>query len=413
MGTLLDLRIDIATNHTPKSGYGRFAAIAQELGLEISPILISEEKIRSANRDQIVDVIAEAHGFWIQHPHLLSDDVIRGLVRDRLRDGALAIANLNWNVVPGAEFFQELGMEATPVRASRPFRNQSDTDMHPMLVPLDRSTHAHCFRDATLFKGVTQLLLQQANGIGCVGDAQAVLALPSESIELTDMRTDYGVNNFPRPDLPVIVSAASPGWRGRVIGMNTSFFHDSYRGPLGDSFPGIAALDNERAARNILECIASGKEAYVESWEEVFRLIDGIERTVARVTARLLQESAGAEWFTFLVPEKIRSKCTQRQEHERSGFPVAAYIDLIDYKLIWKENWSIFQPILVKAALPDSKSEGLRFMQDVNDLRKLSMHPTKRLHANLLRPARDDIKLLEKYQELVNEIDAVCRQNRP
>ncbi|MFZ5557674.1 MAG: hypothetical protein ACOZDY_13295 [Pseudomonadota bacterium] len=354
--------------------------------------------------DRIVDLIRAAQGFWIRSPDLLANDSIRAAVETRLREGAIAFQQIRHDHIVGSEWAQGLGIEATSIRAVRADSIALPRYPHPMLVLLRRESFDYGFRDPSLFRGVNELLLQQANGIGCFGDAQVVLAVPSGEIRLLDSQRDLFVSETPRPELPIMATASRSDWRGRVIALHAGILHDAYSGPLGNAFPGITAGDNEVFAKNLIRVLADGPPPTGNTWEDASRLLSEIETGIARLTDRLLRAAAGETWFLSRVPSKIQDDCRDRQSKENAGFPPAAYLDLTHFKTIWKENWAVVSPVFERHSPPASKTKSMKFFQEIIPIRNLSAHPAKRTLADLPHPTREQMDRLLRAKRTVEAL---------
>lgn len=279
---------------------------------------------------------------------------------------------------------------------------------NPMIVELLADEHPYAFRDPALFKNVSRLVIQQANGIACFGNAVPVLALPSRIIRLLELRSDLFVSEFPRPELPIIASVAKREWKGRIVAVNAGLTHDAYTGMLGETFPGITAADNEQFAKNVLRTIALGQPSREFGWQDVFRLISEIEMRLARTTNIVLSRVAGEDWFSTCVLSGVKEKCHERLQHEQSGFPASAYLDLIDYKRIWSDQWVLFGKLMLQLDPAASKTNSLRFIQGLNDLRKPAMHPSKRYYAGLPPPDHSIENELRQYAQLAQSMEEVA-----
>jgi hypothetical protein len=400
MKKLLQLHIELTTTPRTKSAFDKFIRIAAEEELAVEPIRIDIAAGDDANYKTVLEAVRNAHGYWILDSHLLENHEIRTIVESRLAEGALAFAEPRFDSPFGAEFYQDLGIEATPIRAVRNTNSSEEDLLDPMLVCLSKETYPFGFRDPILFQGVRKLMLQQANGIGCLGHAQSILAIPSAQVKLLELRTDYFIESIPRPELSVLASSSRSNWRGRLIASSAGLFADPYTAAFGKKFPGISADDNAIFARNLLRAIASGTGGVVHDWSYVYLLINQIETGAAQITDTILSRVSGDGWFHSRVPENIVNKCTERWSSESRTFPVAAYLDLIDYKAIWKACWAEFEPLLLAAGLPGSKTSALKFFQEVNEVRKSVMHPTKRLHAGMTEPSKEQVSKLQEYARL-------------
>jgi hypothetical protein len=83
---------------------------------------------------------------------------------------------------------------------------------------------------------------------------------------------------------------------------------------------------------------------------------------------------------------------------------MAAYLDLIDYKAIWKGRWGVFEPLLQSVAPPATKTRSLAFLQQVNEMRKSAMHASKRYYARLSVPDTSDMDILRGHLALVTAL---------
>jgi len=407
MKKLLELRIQHSSTPQPITGFDRFIQIAVKEGLAVEPILINSYDGDEASFQEMLETIRNAHGYWIRDPYLLQNSDIRAIVESRLAEGALAFALPSYDSVLGADFYQDLGIEATPIRAVTISTMADARVHHPMLTRLSIETFPVGFRDPVLFHGVQEVLLQQVNGIGCFGNAQPILAISSAQVKFIDLRSDKFVGHVLRPELPIVVSSRRSEWRGRVIAASASIFHDSYVGPTGVHFPGISGGDNETFARNLLRAVASGTAVEVHDWMYIYSLVSQIEIGVSQVTETTLSRVSGNSWFQLRVPEKIVKKCAERRSSEAQVYPEKAYLDLIDYKSIWRACWIDFEPLLRAVGLPSSKISALRFLQEVNEVRKQAMHPTKRFHIGLTQPSKEQVSKLQDHSRLTASLVAV------
>jgi len=259
MRTLLELRIETVAPAFATSE--RFKSIAKARGFDVEPIRLpgvrSSEPVPSAYWSALSDATA----YWIGDPALLAHDETRKLVEEKLSKGAIAICDVrlpSFENALGASFFEDLGIEPTPVGA---FATRYDERYgHPRLIQLSRSEYPMAFRDSRLFRGVQSLLVQGANGIGCSGYAQTVLALPAEMVDVVDLRTDFSVDSFPKPELPIAAISSREDWSGQVIALSTGILHDPYIGPTGHQFPGIEAEDNRTFAENLIRILDTAEQ---------------------------------------------------------------------------------------------------------------------------------------------------------
>jgi DNA sulfur modification protein DndB len=89
-----------------------------------------------------------------------------------------------------------------------------------------------------------------------------------------------------------------------------------------------------------------------------------------------------AYWHKGIVDKGIKAKAYQKSldDDDESRLPLENYLDFIEYKKIveHKQHWPLFKPAF-DIALPGEKgySKNLGWMDRVNELRRISAHPTK------------------------------------
>jgi hypothetical protein len=165
-------------------------------------------------------------------------------------------------------------------------------------------------------------------------------------------------------------------------------------GPLGDEFPGISAAGNQRFAHNVLRMLRDAPRLVEDSWADMYRFINNTENNLYHVTKSVLSKSFGKEWFHRGIPEQVRNKCRERAERERKGFPDWSYLDILDYKTVWRANWSMFQAPYG----PDvSREKGTAFFGGLNELRKMTMHATRQVSTGRVAPTVAEVAELRGY----------------
>jgi len=109
-------------------------------------------------------------------------------------------------------------------------------------------------------------------------------------------------------------------------------------------------------------------------------VIDKIETTLQKtVIQELKQEYSDDEnsWWILGVPKAVRLEVTKKLESDDNRRGVReAYFDLMDYRKIVLENWTIFQNILGYGKKNDSKDKQTKWMVEVNEKRNAIAHPS-------------------------------------
>jgi hypothetical protein len=323
---ILLLKLENEQSPKPIEGLNKFTEIANQYGLELKTIKYRQLTQEKIDQSHLYAQIHEAHGFLINSTSLLSDAGIRDAINSRLKEGAIAFADLpspNQPQKEGDLFFQELGIEPTSIRACARKHSKIITEgTHPSLIECNRSGFEYGFRDANLFEGVSTLLLQQPNGLGCFGNTKPILSLPLSEISLIETRSDVFVDGLNRPEFPLMGVAAKDGWQGKVIASTAGFIHDSYPNIFGNIFPGIEGGNNIQLTRNLIKVISEGFQLPRETWQAVYSLIAEIEFRCLEITRILLTNKFGNNWFDLSCPTNIKEKCLARASYELQGAPL-------------------------------------------------------------------------------------------
>ena len=105
-------------------------------------------------------------------------------------------------------------------------------------------------------------------------------------------------------------------------------------------------------------------------------VVDRVERSIQDVVLRKLRSEFGIEereWWMKGVSQKIRQKASARFEEDsgrRGGREY--YFDLIDYRDIARQNWSVFEPFLADGT--GNKTKRTSWIAKVNDVRRIVAH---------------------------------------
>ena len=107
---------------------------------------------------------------------------------------------------------------------------------------------------------------------------------------------------------------------------------------------------------------------------------DHIEQMIQSIVMQELRQnfkSTSESWWLDGVPKQVRIVVSQRaeQDDKRRG-SLEAYFDLIDYRKIAIDQWTIFQSILGYGKKNDSKERRTKWFVEVNDWRNVVAHPS-------------------------------------
>ena len=100
----------------------------------------------------------------------------------------------------------------------------------------------------------------------------------------------------------------------------------------------------------------------------------------------------GENWWYEGIPQKIRTKAAERQEEEKGKGGREDYLDILDFRKIVLENWQIFQDVLAHGA--GSKDKKTKWIEQLNSMRKIVMHPAKAQYITW-----DELATLKEYKE--------------
>lgn len=131
-------------------------------------------------------------------------------------------------------------------------------------------------------------------------------------------------------------------------------------------------------------------------------VIDRIETTLQKVVIQeLKQEYSDDEnsWWVLGVPKQVRLEVTKKLETDDNKRGAReAYFDLIDYRKIVLENWTIFQSLLGYGKKNDSKDKQTKWMVEVNEKRNSVAHPSSGVTLSI-----EELDELETYQTWLME----------
>lgn len=394
--TLLELRIE----NEPRisDSLSKFRGLARASGLDFRPIHLQGLKEGERVPEQYFEDIRSAHGYWVRWPGLLlHDEFSNKTVMRRIRSGeAWMVLHADRNYRADYEgLLKEFGIAVTDVGV---FRADAASQLHPRVVGVDRDIDAGAFRDSLLFRGVKALSLSGIHGLICNGDSQAVFAVPDRDIELVDERDLF--TSWPSPEIPCIAIWRSPEGRGGLVVLSCGFYRDPYTGPFGDYFPEIAGCQNEQLCINLLKLVADVPVLHF-GWDEAAAALRQIESNLFQVTKSVLASLYG-DWWEGGVAEAIRDKCRLRRDGEKGVLHESAYMELLDYKRIWKAQWETFRTVLAGQGInTSSKDRALGFFDRIHPIRLKVAHPTKTTAAGQHMPTSAERNDVTEVSQLV------------
>lgn len=322
----------------------------------------------------LLSFIRGATGLILPNRCFLTSQLLVDAIHECVADGMRLFVPIDANELdPLNSFLQRYGIEGTHLKIYA----ERFTD-HPRLLRLDRKQSADSFRPHFLLDGVDSLTIEQADAIRYGSTVVPVLTVPLERVKLVDRMSDYEAS-WRAPEISCIVLSPVSG-SGGVLASSTQFTTDPYRAASGVTFPGIAADQNEKLARNILTWLSGATHDVETIPVQAFNLVDQIERGLVEFVVSTLM-TKHSDWWTEAIPMSVRIECAKRCEEEGNKLPKPAYLDLVHIKEILEKNWTIFEAALSAVGWSGGKKRALSWLVTFNETRRSVMHPTRRSFA--------------------------------
>ena len=132
--------------------------------------------------------------------------------------------------------------------------------------------------------------------------------------------------------------------------------------------------------------------------EKAYAIINQLEPVLKKIVVDNLKAEYPDDsklWFYQGVPTNVRKKILERQNEKQGEGEWEDYFDILDYRKIVLENWSTFQN-LFSFASKGNKERKTHWLEDLNDIRNMVMHPTKSATVTF-----DQLAALVDYQEFL------------
>jgi hypothetical protein len=135
--------------------------------------------------------------------------------------------------------------------------------------------------------------------------------------------------------------------------------------------------------------------------ERGYAIIQRIETALQRIVIDTLKAEFGdgpdEPWWYSGIPQPIRKKAAERVEEEQGKGSKERYLDLIDFRTIAVNNWTLFEPLLAFGK-NGNKEKRTQWIVQLNDMRKIVMHPAKQQVLTW-----EELAQLEKYDSWIRE----------
>jgi DGQHR domain-containing protein len=185
-------------------------------------------------------------------------------------------------------------------------------------------------------------------------------------------------------------------------------FADRFSGRYGSGGPAqyyfdlceiVAEKEQNFSPEGLAEHIAAKDADRVRDAESTLKFI---ENRVTDIVIGYFKRIHGEKFWNYLGTKDMRVKAYERQQEEvpEKQLDLDAYLDFIDKKKIIErsENWQVFRPYF-DIPFPNEKgsSKNLKWMDRLNELRRIVAHPHKRSFK------ADDLDFLEWIRKAFEE----------
>ena len=107
-----------------------------------------------------------------------------------------------------------------------------------------------------------------------------------------------------------------------------------------------------------------------------------VQLRLQKIALRLLRDQFGDDesgWWRKGVPEAVRKEVAARREANPEGGDLSQFFELLDYRSIASNNWSLFEPFYAFAITKSSsKAAQLEWwFAKLNELRNRIAHPER------------------------------------
>lgn len=132
--------------------------------------------------------------------------------------------------------------------------------------------------------------------------------------------------------------------------------------------------------------------------EKAYAIIIQAERMLKKIVVSNLKAEHPDDsklWFYQGVPTNVRKKILDSQNEKQGKGEWEDYFNILDYRKIVLANWGTFQN-LFSFTSKGNKEIKTQWLEDLNDIRNIVMHPTKSVTVTF-----DQLAALEDYQEFL------------
>jgi hypothetical protein len=377
--------------------YEGFLAIAKELGHHVESISHdgSDEDFTKAY-DRAGSIIKDCSAFFLPNHRILSCKIANHpahptQLHKRVKCGARVLVTPyfdqldKWN-----GFLAPYDLTVSTIRIHKSIFNKPGYNFHEPVI----KRSAHTFRDARLFQGVDEVVLQSPVAIWYGGESLPILCATEN-----EMPVDGTTDLLPNPEGKVDPSTGLPeDWNARKLACMAIWYGESDGAVLASAGPGFSdpfIESNKGLAANLIRFLCDNVNPTLSAEQHYSR----IEVNLADFVFGIVK-ATGEDWWSEHIPLPIRQKCAQRQEEEKCQWPKEAYLDLVDLKEIMEKQWKLFESYIAAEGYKGGKEKSLAWLDRLNKLRRMFAHQLKK-HVAGYEFSQDDEAFLSECDSLV------------
>jgi len=219
---------------------------------------------------------------------------------------------------------------------------------------------SHSFRDRYLSKDIDNIMITQPNHIEYWGTTEPILMCNGGFLAV-DSKTDLIVNTPTNSITPIVFQENIN--EGLFICINGDIELNCFPNPIDNE-------NNLRFLTNLHGMILRKKSRYEIAYNEYRK----IEHNIINIVMTELKNIKGEKWIE-LIPQKIIDIIKLKKQNINT---LDEALDFIQIKKIIEHNWSYFQKYF-EGENNSGKEKSLKWMDWVNENRKVIAHPVKDL----------------------------------
>lgn len=392
-----------------------FQRLASEFGISFETVIVGEDTPGAEIAQKCEALILKADAFFIpMNSNFLTSPSLYESVHRKISDGTRTLVELPAFHEPKSAKINAFLSHYDLFVTSHRIRSYGK-DTHLVSIPRKSRLLVHFrsevspeefdhFRHPDLFAGVDSVCVTQPYTLNYFGNSVPLLiategqfvedfASFSGGFKSVFLERGEGANQY------LTCMAGHFGDNGGGI---ICIYGDALSDP-GLSLAGVesrAKESNRKLAQNLLDWLSGRRFT-----RSPYNYLDSIERNLSEFVFSSLRQAHG-EKLHEAFPERVRSKCEERDKNEKKGIRPWGYLDLIDLKKIVAFNKALNERAWHKLIIPDTSCKKLKWIDRLNEIRKFSAHPIK-AEVSGWRASTEDLDFLRTVHRHLCKL--VCR----